>query len=52
VAVDDAIADAASYRALGLPTIDTTSRAPAHVAEAVARLVIEVEKWLDTEPTT
>ena len=32
-AVDEAIADAASYRALGLPTIDTTSRATEQVAE-------------------
>jgi broad-specificity NMP kinase len=42
-AIDEAIADATSYRALGLPTIDTSDRAPEQVVEALARCVIELE---------
>ncbi len=41
--VDEAIADAASYRRLGLPTIDSTSRPPEQVAEEVARFVMELK---------
>jgi broad-specificity NMP kinase len=48
-AVAEAIADATSYRALGLPTIDTSSRAPEQVAEAVARYVMDAEKTRSIE---
>jgi len=36
---DDAITDAAAYRELGLPVIDTTGRAPEAVAMDIARFV-------------
>jgi broad-specificity NMP kinase len=41
--VDDAVADAAHYRALGLRVIDTTNRTPQTVADELARAIREVE---------
>ena len=37
--VEDALADAARYRDLGLPVIDTTDRTPQSVAEELARAI-------------
>ena len=39
--VEDALADAARYRALGLQVIDTTDRTPQSVADALARTIQE-----------
>jgi hypothetical protein len=36
---EDALVDARNYRALGLPTIDTTNLAPGEVARAVASMI-------------
>ena len=41
--VDDALADAAQYRALGLRLIDTTNRAPQYVADELARTIHKSE---------
>jgi hypothetical protein len=37
--IEDALADAARYRHLGLPVIETTHRTPQSVAEELARMV-------------
>jgi hypothetical protein len=41
---DDAVDDAAAYRALGLPAIDTTNRIPQQVAEDIAWFVRRLER--------
>jgi hypothetical protein len=42
--VEDALADAARYRQLGLPVIDTTERTLQSVAEELARVIQTLDK--------
>jgi hypothetical protein len=41
--IEEALADARQYRALGLPTIDTTGQTPEEVARVLAGLVHQLE---------
>lgn len=45
----EALSDAASYRTLGLPTVDTTELSPDEVARAVADKILETVR--NTSPT-
>jgi hypothetical protein len=41
--MEEALADAQRYRALGLQTIDTTARTPDDVARVLAELIHQLE---------